>query len=218
MMDGFSQGSWMATKGPYQDFIRSLCAADPTLKHRDRGSRKRGVSWPSHQPRLAVLEGQQKGSSSHHIKFTKTLETSDPADLESHLQLGDPDGRAMILILEGLSPEFISVVGTHFMMHPSFFADHLRVSRASIMGRSEEDPLPSAMTGREHVCLRYCELLALPRDVGNDFSARCADTARHIDILRTFGIRSEVAMLTRKCTIWRRTSSKNPGGGWSGKF
>jgi hypothetical protein len=218
-MGDLNDGSWMSTPGPYQDFVRSLCSADPTLKHRDRGSGKRGVPWPSHQPRLAVLKGQQDGNSSHKITFIKALETRDPAHLESYFQRGGLANHATIFILDGLSPEIISALGTHFMMHPSFFADHLRVSRASVMSRSEEDPLPSAVKGREHICLRYCELLALPRDVGNEFGARCADTARHIDILRTFGVRSEVAMLARKCTIWRRISSKNAASSnWCGMY
>ncbi|KAH8646427.1 hypothetical protein BGZ61DRAFT_488276 [Ilyonectria robusta] len=180
-------GSWLSTPGSYQDFIKSLCWADPTLRKRDRKAIKRGVPWPGCTPQLVVLDVQGE-------TISRDLETSDPDKIREHFELRKSEtnpGRRMIYMLEGLSPAFIGVLGSRFMMHPTFFANHNRVSRAAVNHRGEENLLPSIAAGKDHVCLKYSELVALP--VG-------------------FGEFSEISMLSRKCSFW--SCSTTPAGGW----
>ncbi|KAF4467402.1 hypothetical protein FALBO_5727 [Fusarium albosuccineum] len=56
--------------------------------------------------------------------------------------------RQMIYIVEGLSPTFIGLLGEHFMMHPSFFADQLWISSRSAVGQGL-DSVPSAICTKE---------------------------------------------------------------------
>ncbi|KAM6513511.1 hypothetical protein FALCPG4_015918 [Fusarium falciforme] len=202
-------GSWLSTPGPYQDFIKSLCAADPTLRKRDRKAIKRGIPWPGCTPRLVVLDVQGEAISRH-------LETSDLDEIQKHFELRKSEttlGRRMIYILEGLSPAFVGVLGSYLMMHPAFFANHNRVSRAAVNHRGEENLLPSIAAGKDHVCLKYSELVALPAGFGQGSGIHCAETGRQISTTRTFGDFSEILMLSRKCSFW--SCSTTPEGGWN---
>lgn len=195
--------------GPYQDLVKALCGADPTLRHPDRKAVKRNVPWPGCLPRLVVLKVQ-----GDHI--TRELETRDPSYLQKHFEQRKSEkcsDQRLIYILEGLSPEFVGVLGGQFMMHPSFFTDHKLVSRAAVDHRGEEILLPSMAAARDHICLKYTELLPLPNTVNAEFGLRCAETGRHLAITRMYGEFSQIVALSRKCSFWHSTSQK---GGWDG--
>ncbi|KAK7996320.1 hypothetical protein PG991_015787 [Apiospora marii] len=119
-----------------------------------------------------------------------------------------------VYLLEGLSQEFVSVLGDHFQIHPSLFMDHERLVPAGgrLTGENGGIPfLPSAICGRDHVSFKYHEPLVLPtRPAG--FRNLCDISGRHIAVTRLVGQLSDVGISRRKCTFWSKETEPE---GWS---
>jgi hypothetical protein len=118
--------------------------------------------------------------------------------------------------MEGLSPAFVGVLGTRFMMHPAFFRDHNKVSKSQFNDRGEEILLPSIAAGKDYACLKYSELVTLPPGIKDGVGIRCAETTRKVAVTRVFGEVSLVSMLSRKCSFW--SCPGTPAGGWNCKL
>lgn len=151
--------------------------------------------------------------------FDAPVEYVDPAALATHLQQSSvlhKEPSRFVYILEGLSRQFLEVLGGHFQIHPTTFMDHERFVPCGdrITGENGGLPiLPSAIRGREHVAFKYHEPLVLSR-CPTGFRCLCDVSGRHIAVTRLLGKFSEVGICRRKCTFWSRASVS---GGWTCK-
>lgn len=146
-------------------------------------------------------------------KFSSEGELTDPADMAARLVLHASErGRRTVWIVEGLGPAVVAVFGAHFGLHPSVFVEQERVVVMSKKPDGESDglPLPSALRARDHVCLKYFEVMCIDRRPAS-FRLVCADTGRHIGVSRDDGVFNEAIVVRRKATFWSR---KNEDDGW----
>ncbi|KAK6860528.1 hypothetical protein PG995_004164 [Apiospora arundinis] len=167
--------------------------------------------WSHAQDRALVLRLGSSGS------FEESVEYTSASALATALRENKTTSRGpsrSVYLLEGLSQEFISVLGDHFGIHPSLFMDHERLVPAGgrLTGENGGIPfLPSAICGRDHVSFKYHEPLALTtRPTG--FRNLCDISGRHIAVTRLVGQLSNVGISRRKCTFWSKETEPE---GWS---
>ena len=194
---------WLAPEGAYRDLARSLSAADPRLQHRDFESEKREIVWPSGQPKALILHQQNNGG------FTEPSTYTDAEALRQILQNRQtPTPRCRtVVILEGLSPDFIEVLGVYYNIHPTMFVEHERSHHSKVLPRLEPTSLlalPASGCTRDYVGLNYVELVRLPQLGEGQFNVHCTATYRHVGVTRTYGKFHDVGMARRKCTVWHR--------------
>jgi hypothetical protein len=221
-------GSWLAADGPYQDYVNSLCGSDPRLRNRDPKAYTQKTPWLFAEARVVSLELNASN------QFAAPVEFRDSAKLEGYLaidaasetsqeQRGREDTtdqpsrpRRRVLILEGMNPEFVGVLGKHFSLHPSVFVEHERVVVMSKRAEGESDgfPLPSVARSRDHVTLKYFEPMEF-NEAPSSFRLVCASTGRHIGVSRDYGLFSDVVIVRRKCTVSYR--ARDGDGGWDCK-
>lgn len=181
---------------------RSLCAADPRLRRRDRVSVTRGVPWPAGTPRARILnfqEGREPAS---------PTDSFDAGGLRSFLQQHPPSpGQRTVVILEGLSPNFVQVLGEYYGIHPSLFVDQERIHNSSVDRRLEPGNLlllPTSSCTRDYTVLHYVELVKIPQLCQGRFNIFCAASGCVIAMTRASGQFRDIGMGRRKCTIWTR--------------
>ncbi|KAF5632277.1 Mg2+ transporter zinc transport [Fusarium tjaetaba] len=190
-----NDGSWLSAPGPYRDLIRSLCASRPDLRSRDETNES---EWPPtcYKPRIVALEMQ--GDSVH-----ERLETSDPRELDQHFReykAKESPKKRMIYLLEGLNPEFISILGGHLMIHPSLFTDHLWWKSLSSTGHNI-DNIALASSAQDYICFEYPEDFWFNEDDDNSYRSNCLKTGR-------LTVRNDLAgdyvslTVDRKCSFW----------------
>jgi hypothetical protein len=202
------EGSWLASDGTYQDVIKTLCTADPRLRNRDPKAVTQRTPWQDRGVR-AVHLALRPGSNT----FEKPAAFSTPASLDGHLiKSVSKAGDRNVYILEGLGPGFVAVLGSRFGVHPSFFLEHERVIVMNRKSQGESDgiALPSMLETRQHLCLKYFEMLQFDRQP-TSFRLVCSDTGRHIGVSRAESDFLDVGIVRRKCSMWTR---RTEGGGW----
>ncbi|KAK4659571.1 hypothetical protein QC762_111470 [Podospora pseudocomata] len=212
-----SQGSqggsvWLADCQQYRNVIESLASSEPRLRRRDPRLELKNIPWPFKNTRIAVLESPSAGS-----PFTrKPWQCSDPAkfrlSLTDESPASGPDGRR-IIIMEGQAPAHIGTLGTHFDIHPAFFVDHERDNAPEAFKSNDayyNISLPCVQ--KEHVTMRYYQLISLPNDLQSNFRVFCAETGRTVTTTRILGKFADTVCLHRKCSIWRRP--RENGTGW----
>jgi hypothetical protein len=209
-------GDWLSGAGEYRNLIHSLCASDPRLRQRDPKSVKHHIPWSTTPGRVVTLEAYQRPESSLAFKQTGAYDT--PQSLKIHLETRPADDVQRVYILEGQNPNYVAVLGEYFRMHPSFFTEHERVDViARGIGREGDAVvLPTMAVAREHFTLKYFELFRLPDCLRNTFWLYCAVTGRHIGATRFLGSFSEIGIVRRKCSVWRRQRQSNIG--WDCKW
>ena len=198
---------WLAPEGPYRALAQSLRAADPRLGHRDVDSEKNGVPWPGVNPKALVLRCKAVGG------FMDPSTYTNAEALREALSPAKPSGPKCrtVVILEGLSPEFIEVLGIHYGIHPAMFAEHERSHLTKACRRLEpaaDLPLPASVCTRDYVALAYAELVRLPYLRNGGFRAYCAATDRHVGVTRAIGKVQDVGMARRKCAVWHRQNTE----------
>ncbi|KAK0729285.1 Utp11 protein-domain-containing protein [Apiosordaria backusii] len=210
-----SQGSqggstWLADDPQYQNIIESLASSEPRLRRRDPRIELKNIPWPFKNTRIAVLESQSAGH-----PFEKTLH-HDPEkfklSLSDETPASGPDGRR-IIIMEGQAPAYIGTLGMHFGIHPAFFVDHERDNAPEAFKSNDayyNISLPCVQ--KEHVTMRYYQLISLPGDLQSNFRVFCAETGRTVTTTRILGKFADTVCLHRKCSIWRRP--RQGGTGW----
>lgn len=200
-------GNWLAAEGEYRDFVESLSVSDPRLRNRDPKAIAQKIPWEDRDVRVVTLELAKDDS------FGRAVEIRDSASLSRHLGGGDRQpGARTVYVLEGLGPGFIAVLGRHFALHPSIFLEHERciVMNRRSQGESDGMPLPSVLLTREHVEMKYFELLRLDRPP-ESFRLVCGRTGRHIGVARAESTFTDTGIVRRKCSLWSRTTAQ---GGW----
>lgn len=208
-----SRVSWLSSLGDYGVLARNLTALDPRLIQRDPKAVRQGSPWERAVARAVVLRKPQGGQFSSPLSFVDAQSLSD--FLSNDVLSRDPDAQ-QVIIVQGLNPKFTGAIGSHFKMHPSFFVEHERVVVIASRDAGDGDGpvLPSMMTAREHVTLKYYESFTMPEHVLGMFRICCADSGRHIAATRLAGQFSRAGILRRKCSVWRRR--RQGGKGWDG--
>lgn len=200
--------TWLAAKGDYQDFVKSLCTSDPRLRQRDPKAFTQKTPWEDSGVRVVALDLESDGS------FGKALEFKHPEKLNVHLsKFSSTPGKRSVYILEGTGPGFISVLGDHFSIHPSFFLEHERVIVMNRKAQGESDglALPSMLETRDHLSMKYFEPLQFDK-TPDSFRLVCGSTGRHIGVQRSDGEFLDVGIIRRKCGLWVRREQQ--GDGW----
>lgn len=124
-------------------------------------------------------------------------------------------GRRRIYIMEGLAKKYVSVLGGHFMMEPSFFQ---RQERTCVWSNdftpvSDALPHPSLLDSEKGFYLQYCELRQFNKAIENK-PYFCKRTMRHVGMTPPRHKEdSTTGILRRKISWWCR---KTPKGGWDG--
>lgn len=189
--------NWLSTSGKYHELINRLLSSDPRLRPRDPKAESQGIPWPNKNVKLVALQVRSDGEFQGPSEYT-------PQSLREHLQTPESTSCSTVYILEGLDPDFISVLGEHFGLHPSIFVDHERIVINSEKECDNVVGLPSLLKSREHCTMKYFHLFSLPKNVHGCFKMCCEATGRHIGVTRVTGTFSNVGILRRKCSFWTR--------------
>lgn len=166
--------------------------------------------WCRAKVRVLALQFGPDGSVSLPTEYTDASTLA--ASLVQDAALASHSSRSVYL-LEGLSRDFVHVLGDHFQLHPSLFVDHERLTPLGDRQTGENGGLPflpSATCGRDHVSLKYHEPLVLSQRP-TSFRCLCDTSGRHVAVTRLMGEMSKVGVSRRKCTFWSRTTD---AGGW----
>lgn len=203
--------------GPYQEYIAALSGSNPGLKKPDPNNAKHPLTDNN---ALVVLLDLPTAENS---EFKKT-EFRGPQDLAEHFQEAksmygaDVDhGRRRIYIMEGLAKKYISIMGGHFMMDPSFFQ---RQERTCVWSNeftpvSDALPHPSLLDPEKSFHLQYCELRQFNKAIENQ-PYFCNRTMRHVGMTPPRHKEdSTTGILRRKISWWCR---RTPKGGWDGMW
>jgi hypothetical protein len=218
-------GAWLSSAGPYRNHVESMVAVDPALRSRDRKNRR--VPFQDGAARASVLEIPTNDAGTY-AASQQVVPThfSSLQDLQHHLDetvKSKSQTAKRIYLIEGLAPDYINCLGSHFGMEPSFFVKHERTSVWSTLGQgyNDETELPSMLTPSRQFLLRYFEARYFEDEITH-FQVSCARTGRHVGTTRMAGDlnqdqqtnMSRVGILRRKCSYWSRVL---PRGGWDGE-
>jgi hypothetical protein len=193
-------GNWLCPPGPYCDLIDSLCSAEPRLRFEDKIPAIQSTSLWNASSRINHLAVDSQGQ-------TKRNQYKTAQDLQDSFS-NKEDCQGNIYIIESIDRDVINVLGSHFWIHPSFFADHVRLKIVAIgQKRTIDHNILSSHTFKESdtFCLRYHEPLYFGIQLPS-FLAACASTGRHIAVYRDgegHG-KSDIGTARRKCSFWQR--------------
>lgn len=152
--------------GHYRDYLDALSKRNPSLKKQDPNNelnpqRNGNALDPLRNGNALVvlLDASVEGAP----VFT-TTEFKSANDLQKHFNTTRNDTlaspRRRIYIMEGLAKDFISYVGGHFFMDPTFFQRQERtcVWSNDFTPTSDMLPYPSSLDPDCNFHLQYCEL------------------------------------------------------------
>lgn len=195
--------------GPYQKYIEALSGSNPGLKKADPNNKdgplKKGNAL------VVLLDSPATGQPNYSKhEFIKS------ADLRAHFDKSQRDhNRRRIYIMEGLAPDYVSVIGGHFFMDPSFFQ---RQERTCVWSNdftpvSDALPQPSLLSPDKSFHLQYCELRQFNKALENRYYF-CQRTRRHVGMTAPrHKEESTTGVLRRKISWWCRGTGN---GGWDG--
>ncbi|KAF2622093.1 hypothetical protein BU25DRAFT_298288, partial [Macroventuria anomochaeta] len=203
-------GSWLCTKGPYQEYIAALSDSNPGLRTADpnnlTGKAPLMTAGGAH---VVMLEN----SAIDERQFART-EFRDAAHLKTHLRDSSRDhGRRRIYIMEGLATDYVDAIGSHFWMDPTFW---LRQERTCVWSNdftpvSDALPQPSLINPEESFHVQYCELREFNKAL-ETLPCFCARTKRHVGMTAPRTGNTTTAILRRKVSWWcQKTDTK---GSW----
>jgi len=199
------------TTGPYLDFIAERCSSDPGLKTAD----PKNIDHPIKPGNATVVLLEQDHGS---LNFS-SKEFKSSSDLQSYFsnepKLQPNPTRRRIYLVEGLAQDYVSVLGSHFFMDPSFF---MRQERTCIWSNTftpvaDSLPQPSLLEPERSFLIDYCELRQFSEVMANT-AVFCKRTGRHVGMTPARHMeKSTTGILRRKCSFWSRESE---GGEWDG--
>ncbi|CAO2656561.1 Nn.00g053640.m01.CDS01 [Neocucurbitaria sp. VM-36] len=201
-------GSWfLLLIGPYQKYIEALSGSNPGLKKADPNNK----NGPLKNGNALVVLLDAPATSQPGFE---TTEFKSATDLRNHFQHADHDhDRRRIYIMEGLAPDYVSIVGGHFFMEPTFFQ---RQERTCVWSNdftpvSDALPQPSLLDPEKSFHLQYCELRQFNKAIENRYYF-CQRTRRHVGMTAPrHKEESTTGILRRKVSWWCRRTAK---GGW----
>lgn len=197
----------------YQKYIAALSGSNPGLKKPDPNNEKYPLT--DNNALVVLLEAPANDK----VEFEK-IEFQNSDKLARHFEEVSPSAeshdRRRIYIMEGLAKKYISILGAHFMMNPSFFQ---RQERTCVWSNdftpvSDALPQPSLLDPESSFHLQYCELRQFNKAIQNK-PYFCQRTRRHVGMTPPRHKEdSTTGILRRKISWWSRETS---GGGWDGK-
>jgi hypothetical protein len=199
------------SSGPYQKYIEALSGSNPGLKRSDpnnkKGPLKKGNAL------VALLDVPATGQPDF-SKAPTEFRNSDQLRTHFENQSHNHD-RRRIYIMEGLAPDYVSVIGGHFFMDPTFFQ---RQERTCVWSNeftpvSDALPQPSLLDPTQSFHLQYCELRRFNKAIENRYFF-CERTRRHVGMTAPrHKEETTTGILRRKLSWWSRKTEK---GGWDG--
>jgi len=200
------------TLGPYQRYIEALSGSNPGLKKADpnnaTGPLKNGNAL------VVLLDASATGQPD----YTQEERFDSAAKLQKHFDRTSQDhNRRRIYLMEGLAPDFVSVLGGHFFMEPTFFQRQERTCVWSNDFTPVSDALaqPSLLNPKKSFHLQYCELRQFDKALENRYFF-CERTRRHVGMTAPrHKEETTTGILRRKISWWCRETSQ---GGWDGKL
>ncbi|KAH7357347.1 hypothetical protein BKA66DRAFT_428072 [Pyrenochaeta sp. MPI-SDFR-AT-0127] len=199
-------GSWLCAEGPYRKYIEALSGSNPGLKRADPNNEE--GSFIHGNALVVLLDAPATGQPGF-----ETTEFQNSTQLQSHFETASHDHeRRRIYIMEGLAPDYVSVIGGHFFMEPTFFQ---RQERTCVWSNdftpvSDALPQPSLLDPETSFHLQYCELRQFNKAIENRYYF-CSRTRRHVGMTAPRIEESTTGILRRKVSWWSRKTSK---GGW----
>ncbi|PVI03756.1 hypothetical protein DM02DRAFT_612052 [Periconia macrospinosa] len=204
---GEAPGAWLCNEGPYRDYIEKLSGSNPSLLKQDPNNIEKPLSDTN--ALVVLLESSSTGPPAFQKK-----EFRDAPELSKHFRTNDDSHNFhRIYIMEGLAKEYISIIGGHFFMDPTFFQ---RQERTCVWSNeftpvSDALPHPSSLDPRKSFHLQYCELRQFSKAIENRYYF-CERTRRHVGMTPPRHKEdSTTGILRRKISWWSR-ETKN--GGW----
>lgn len=199
----------LSCPGPYQKYIAALSGSNPGLKKPDPNNKNNPLK--DGNALVVLLDTPSTGQP----EFTRT-EFRNADELHKHFKdSGSDHNRRRIYLMEGLAKDYISVIGGHFFMEPSFFQ---RQERTCVWSNdftpvSDALPQPSLLDPQKSFHLQYCELRQFNKAIENRYYF-CHRTGRHVGMTQPRHKEdSTTGILRRKVSWWNR---KTPKGGWDG--
>ena len=132
-----------------------------------------------------------------------------------HAHHADPSqgSKKELIVLEGLNPEFVSVIGHAWQVDPRVFMDHqLNLTWNTAREGASSFHLPSTM-GKSKFSVQYQELRYFTETVPSHL-LRAADSFRNIGTTSIGRQKFQTGVVSRKISYWSRRQSK---GGWQGR-
>lgn len=149
---------WICSDGNYGKFAEDLCSSDPRLRRRDPMNESQHIHFPPTEPTGPQVILMQLKSNR---EVERAWPCTDGPSLRGHLAHPTATCSNNIYLLEGLSPDFVGVVGHHFGIHLAFFEDHQRAARSTYYAkdRSTNDTVlqPSLRPPDSYILVRYHE-------------------------------------------------------------
>ena len=210
-------GSHLASPGPYQEQIAKLIGKFPNLKYpsydlRYKDSAER-PAVPS-TPRFAVLrfEGTDQ---------VERLKLENLSELREHLisvnedpTCGTQPPTRELLLLEGMTPDYVATIGAAMAVDPLVFMRHQRTALWEDDHHGGNTPLLlSQFHASSSFVLDYRELRFFDRTFESYF-VRSADDNRHIAMSSVNEEFDRVGIVDRRVSFWSRSL---PGGDWQGE-
>jgi hypothetical protein len=119
----------------------------------------------------------------------------------------------VLYLLEGMNPDYVTILGATLQVDPAVFARHQRTGfRWSGQKAGDTPRLLSLVDPAYSFNLDYQELLYFPGGFDQYF-LRHAESERHIRATSVAGHFEKVAAVQRKASFWARPQD---GGGWEG--
>jgi hypothetical protein len=196
--------------GPYQKYVAAMSSYNPGLLKPDPMNVEK-YPLTRGNAQVVLLETPVSGAA----VFEKR-DFRNKSDLRRHFEndiKGVPKRR--IYVMEGLAPDYIDVIGSHFFMDPSFF---LRQERTCVWSNdftptSDSLSQPSLLMPEKEFHLQYCELRQFSHVVTN-IPYFCKRTGRHVGMTPArYEEKSTTGILRRKASWWCRETHD---GGWDG--
>ena len=207
-----TDGEWLSEEGPYLDLIKKLCVSDPSLRRPDQ--KNRSLKNPLH-PGSARVVCLQLGPHATQRDDFEGIEGA--ARLREHLKHAPRSGRNTLCIMEGLAKDYISIMGSHLSVPPSFFTfqDRNRIWAMFSEAVPDTAAVPSLLHRESGFRVKYYEVQYSTQRLAS-YIESCAKTGRHLGVTTLQSEKSEAFTVRRKCSFWyRRRPNDN---GWDGEF
>ncbi|KAH7076719.1 hypothetical protein BKA63DRAFT_288237 [Paraphoma chrysanthemicola] len=201
-------GSWLCDDGPYRRYIEALSSSNPGLIKSDPNNSK--APHVKRSTRVALLDAPALGQPT----FSDPEWFTESAKLREHLKNSSRNhSRRRIYLMEGLGTDFVSVIGGHFFMEPTFFQ---RQERTCVWSNeftpvSDALPQPSLLNPDRSFHLQYMELRQFDKALETT-AYFCQQTRRHTGMTAPrHKEETTTGILRRKISWWCRETTEK---GW----
>ena len=212
-----NDGAWLCDKGPYLDLVQKLCVADHSLR-RPNKVRRFAKEWQRGDSRVLCVQ-LSAGRPGRLVQKRLFEGLRGCQELREHMQNGRPAGgrdHGMLYVMEGLAPDYVSVLGHHLGVPPSVFANQARVLISTgFLDDSESRnnvPLPSLREPKTHFSLVYPEARHRDNLFGHSFHDFRGNYAGN-EVYTVTGDYSETMLVRHTCSFWSRSRTL---AGWEG--